>query len=131
MRLPRMTTRQWMVAVAVVALLLGWVVWSRRPLGVPLDPVAWRDPVRVRQGVRLEMADRIVGWGTLRGKTRQQVVELLGEPSDEGYFREWDHVEDAHQWKTAEGAQTALKRLTEKEVIESRDKAVVVRYTAT
>jgi hypothetical protein len=74
------------------ALLLGWVVWSIRPLGRPFDRRAWQDPVRVRQGVRLEMADRLVGSGTLRGKSRRQVIELLGEPSDEGYFRKWDLV---------------------------------------
>jgi hypothetical protein len=38
------------------------------------------------------MADRLVSCGTLRGKTRQQVIELLGDPSDEGYFRQFDLV---------------------------------------
>jgi hypothetical protein len=38
------------------------------------------------------MADWLVGSGTLRGKTRQDVITLLGEPSDEGYFRKWDLV---------------------------------------
>jgi hypothetical protein len=92
MRVPRMSTRRWMIAGAGAALLPGWVVWRIRYPGRPFDPVAWQDPVRVEQGVRLAMADRLVAWGTLRGKTRPQVVKLLGKPSDEGYFRSWDLV---------------------------------------
>ena len=38
------------------------------------------------------MADRLVAWRTLLGKTRQQALDLLGKPSDEGYFRDWDLV---------------------------------------
>ncbi|MFI5387532.1 MAG: hypothetical protein ACHQ50_15595 [Fimbriimonadales bacterium] len=81
-----------MIAVAVAALLPGWIVWRIRYPGRPFDPVAWQDPVRVQQGVRLGMAERIVAWGTLGGKTRQHVIKLLGKRSDEGYFREWDLV---------------------------------------
>jgi hypothetical protein len=76
----------------LVALSLGWFVWRLRNPGRAFDPVAWHDAVQVRQGARLEMADRLVSQGTLRGKTRSEVVKLLGVPSDEGYFRQWDLV---------------------------------------
>jgi hypothetical protein len=33
-----------------------------------------------------------VARGTLQGKTRRQVIELLGKPSDDGYFRDWHLV---------------------------------------
>jgi hypothetical protein len=92
MRMPRMTTRRWSLAITIAALLLGWTVWLIRNPGTPFDPVGWQDPARVKQGVRLKMADRLVAWRTLQGKTRQQVVDLLGKPSDEGYFRHWDLV---------------------------------------
>jgi hypothetical protein len=38
------------------------------------------------------MADRILAWGTLRGKSRSQVIKLLGEPPETGYFRKWELV---------------------------------------
>ena len=76
----------------MVALRLGFIVWRIRYPGQPFDPVAWHDPIRVKQGVRLGTADRLVGSGTSRGETRQDVIKLLGDPSDEGYFREWDLV---------------------------------------
>src|SRR5262245_61954220 len=94
MRLPRvrLTVRRMMIAVAIVAIPLGWVAWCNHYPGRPLDPVAWKDPSQVERGIRLAMADRLVAWGTLRRKTRSQVVELLGEPPDTGYFRSWDLV---------------------------------------
>jgi hypothetical protein len=38
------------------------------------------------------MADRLVARGTLHGKTRAEVVEMLGEPPPTEYFHEWDLV---------------------------------------
>jgi hypothetical protein len=38
------------------------------------------------------MADRLVARRTLLGKTRSEVVELLGEPPQTGYFKQWDLV---------------------------------------
>jgi hypothetical protein len=89
--MPRMTTR-WRLLLVAGFVLLGLGVWSFRPIGQPFDPVAWQDPVRVKQGVRLAMADRLVAKGTMLGKTRSQVVRSLGEPSGEGYFKDWDLV---------------------------------------
>jgi outer membrane protein assembly factor BamE (lipoprotein component of BamABCDE complex) len=38
------------------------------------------------------MADRLVTRGTLLGKTREEVVELLGAPPSTEYFANWDLV---------------------------------------
>ena len=38
------------------------------------------------------MADRIVAWRLLDGKTRIQVTEMLGEPPKTDYFTEWEMV---------------------------------------
>jgi hypothetical protein len=38
------------------------------------------------------MADRLIAYDTLLGKTRAEVVELLGEPPPTGYFSNWDLV---------------------------------------
>jgi hypothetical protein len=53
---------------------------------------AWRDESQVKQGVRLAMADQLIAHGTLLGKTRAEVVRLLGEPPPTGYFANWDLV---------------------------------------
>lgn len=38
------------------------------------------------------MADQLIAHGTLEGRTRSEIVDLLGEPPPTGYFREWDLV---------------------------------------
>jgi hypothetical protein len=38
------------------------------------------------------MADRLIARDTLRGTSRLEVVEMLGEPPATGYFRNWDLV---------------------------------------
>jgi hypothetical protein len=91
MRLPRVTKRRIIVA-ALVTLSLGWFGWRLRNAEQAFDPIEWQDPLKVKQGARLGMADHLLAQGTLRGKARSEVVKLLGEPSDEGYFRDWDLV---------------------------------------
>jgi hypothetical protein len=75
-----------LIAATAVACILGLLYWNR---GQAFDPVAWRDYALVWQGVRQGMADRLINRGTLRGKTRAEVVELLGEPLETGSPR-WD-----------------------------------------
>ncbi|MBY0459975.1 MAG: hypothetical protein K2V38_21875 [Gemmataceae bacterium] len=78
-----------LAALAVVAVLaVRWVWFS----GHEFDPALWQDEAQVRQGLRLEMADRLVARGTLVGKTQDEVVELLGEPPPTAYFADWDLV---------------------------------------
>jgi hypothetical protein len=91
----RMTKRrkQWLVvalgALAVVAGLLVWRMWFP---GRAFEPAAWRDESRVERSVRLRMADGLIARRTLLGKTRAEVVELLGEPPPTDYFADWDMV---------------------------------------
>jgi hypothetical protein len=80
------------IATALVTLCLAWFGWRLRSAERAFDPIAWQDPVQVKQGARLRGADHLLSRGTLRGKARSEVVKLLGEPSDEGYFRDWDLV---------------------------------------
>lgn len=76
-------------AVAVVAVLAVRWVWFP---GRSFDSAAWQDETLVEQGVRLEMADRLIARGTLVGRTRTEVVEVLGEPPRTAYFADWDLV---------------------------------------
>ncbi|WP_406694676.1 hypothetical protein V5E97_26830 [Singulisphaera sp. Ch08] len=89
---PRTRIRTWVIVLtALFVLFQVWGSWSFYQ-GRDFDLIAWQDPIRVVQGVRLEMADRLVAGHLLHGKTRQQVIQLLGEPSSEGYFRDWNLV---------------------------------------
>jgi outer membrane protein assembly factor BamE (lipoprotein component of BamABCDE complex) len=76
------------------ALLAGTAYIAKRTfyLGIPFDATLWRDEVSLRNGVREEMADRLVGRHTLQGKTRAEVISLLGDPPPTDYFSDWDLV---------------------------------------
>jgi hypothetical protein len=74
------------VAIAAVAV---WQLWYP---GRAFDPAAWQDKALIPQGIRLGMADRLLARGTLLGKTRAEVVAMLGKPPDTEYFREWNLV---------------------------------------
>jgi hypothetical protein len=80
------------ITVRIILALAAVVVWRVWFPGRNFDAVAWHDPVLVQRGVRLAMADRLIARRALNGKTRAEVVEMLGEPPDTGYFRNWDLV---------------------------------------
>lgn len=85
--------KQWLI-VTIAALSVLAILMILRLLfpGRPFDPVAWHDESQVREDVRLAMADRLIADGALIGKTRAEVVALLGEPPPTGYFFDWDLV---------------------------------------
>ncbi len=76
-------------AAIVIAAVAVWQLWYP---GRAFDPAAWRDKALIPQGIRLGMADRLLARGTLLGKTRAEVVAMLGEPPETEYFREWHLV---------------------------------------
>lgn len=82
--------KRWLVlALSVLILGAGARVWRVWFPGRPFDAAAWKDEAQVEQGVRLGMADRLLARRTLLGKTRDEVVELLGEPPPTAYFANW------------------------------------------
>jgi len=76
------------------AMLAGTAVVAKRTLypGIPFDSVSWRDERSLRDGAKEQMADRLVGRHALQGKTRDEVISLLGDPPPTDYFRDWDVV---------------------------------------
>src|SRR5262245_24472150 len=58
--------------------------------GRAFDSATWQDDVQVEKGVRLAMADSLVDRDGLIGKTRNEVLQMLGEQSPEPYFAQWD-----------------------------------------
>src|SRR5262245_44084202 len=78
--------------ITACVLILGLVVRKGWFPGKPFDSVAWQDPEEVKKGVRLEMADRLLARGKLLGKTRAEVLDFLGQPTETSYFGSWDLV---------------------------------------
>jgi hypothetical protein len=84
--------RQVIAAGVAGGLAAAFVIWRFWFPGREFDPVAWKEEAQMLQEVRLRMADRLIAQGTLYGKTRAELVEMLGEPPPNEYFREWDLV---------------------------------------
>lgn len=77
---------------AILGAITGVVILGRMWfVGRPFDAAAWQADANVGSGVRQAMADRLLARSALIGKTRSEVVALLGEPPETGYFRRW-HV---------------------------------------
>lgn len=56
---------------------------------------AWRAAIKdssPQWPVHLTMADDLIESGMLRGKTRTEIVALLGPPTDTSYIATWDMV---------------------------------------
>ena len=60
--------------------------------GDAFDTAQWSDEAQVEAGVRRGMADGLVADEVLIGRTRAEVVAMLGEPPPTEYFRNWDLV---------------------------------------
>ena len=56
------------------------------------DAVKWRSVQTADNHDRLRMVEWLVRSGKLDGITRAQALALLGPPSDDGYFSDWDLV---------------------------------------
>ncbi len=89
MHLLRFRIRTLMIAVAIVGLGVGWLVWRIRNPGRPFDPVAWQHDSEGYLGIRQAMADRLLASHSLEGKTRQEVIDMLGEPLNTGLPITW------------------------------------------
>lgn len=85
-----MKRRKWLLALATILTVLA--VRQFAFPGRSFNAEAWRDESLIRDGVRLEMADRLVAWGTLRGKTREEVIEMMGHQPRTCYSRAGDLV---------------------------------------
>lgn len=61
---------------------------------IRFDSSTWKQMGQLNQASypRLEMAEDLIRDRTLYGKTKEEVIELLGKPSDDGYFKTYDLV---------------------------------------
>jgi hypothetical protein len=80
----------WLFWLALAAFGFLWAFWSARDR--PFDVARWNAPreKREREQRRLPMARWLVKKSTLLGKTRSEVVDMLGPPSDSFWFKDSD-----------------------------------------
>lgn len=78
-------------AVAAIAIAV-LVLWRTRFVGRSFDAADWQADATVGSGIRQAMADRLLARHMLIGKTRAEVINLLGTPPPTGYFAQWDFV---------------------------------------
>jgi len=86
------TRRRLFALFTLYAAVVAGVGWVLRPVGQSFDSIAWKDDERIRRGDRLKMADDILSRRMLSGKSRSDVVAMLGQPPRTGYFSDWNLV---------------------------------------
>ncbi len=57
--------------------------------GSEFDSLVWVDEDLIQEGVRLKMADSLIKRRLLDGKTRTEIIRLLGNPTETSYFQDW------------------------------------------
>lgn len=75
-------------------LILGAACWVLLGGARSFDREAWLLSGSMERGPypRLELADELIATERLLGLDRVQVIELLGEPGEHGYFQDYDLV---------------------------------------
>lgn len=88
-----MMRKRWLFLILAACLLLACLTaWRYVVRQRVFDPIAWRNDAEIGSGVRQSMADGFIANRSLIGHTRAEVVEMLGEPPDTGYFKQYDLV---------------------------------------
>jgi len=93
----------WWIAVLVLTVVIlaagavtaGLVLTHRGPFdtSLPFDRAVWQDHHR-KADVRLRMADWLVARHALDGKSRSEVISMLGSPNGAPFWPEWDLAYD-------------------------------------
>jgi len=96
-----MRTRLMLLGPTTVACLVAlgsWVGCTPKteppPMSSTFDSTAWKDLEQIQREpyARRTMADELTSHRGLDGKSRAEVRELLGEPTETEYFSDWDLV---------------------------------------
>jgi hypothetical protein len=80
--------------ISLFPLLIAGLIIYMNITKTQFDSSKWKQTGQLDQASypRLEMADALIHDRTLYGKTKQEVIELLGKPSNDGYFKTYDLV---------------------------------------
>src|ERR1041385_2100407 len=78
--------------VSVMGYLIGWPIVGSFIYRTSFESSAWKDSIKVYEAtswpVRIQMVDDLLSSKKLIGLKRKDVINLLGKPSDDGYFKE-------------------------------------------
>lgn len=83
------------LAALLVALLAGTFTYGFKTGYLPVrffDSDRWKRVERVDDRTRIQMIEHLMWSGKLNGRSRSELVAMLGPPSDTPYFRENDYV---------------------------------------
>ena len=69
---------------------MGFDAAKERLNRLPFDSAKWK--AGQENDIRIRMVDSLLHNYELRGKTRAEILALLGKPDNTGYFREYDLV---------------------------------------
>ena len=78
-------------AISVMLVTGFWVISPPLPLH-SFDPVQWRSVTRSDEYSRQDMVGALIWHGYLDGKTKDEVVRMLGPNCECEYFSDWDLV---------------------------------------
>lgn len=85
--------RMLLVGIALAVLIAGIFLVLRLTGGpLPFNRAQWDTPTDWDDKTRHRMADGLLESGHLIGKSRAEIVNLLGEPPPTSYFRDFDLV---------------------------------------
>jgi hypothetical protein len=88
---PNRERARWAIALVPVVGLIAWAIAEACYPGRAFDAARWAEKESRHNGVRQQMAARLVGWRLLDGKTPAEVRSLLGKPNEsaEGTWPRW------------------------------------------
>ena len=69
---------------------LGYDAFKERLNRLPFDSAKWK--AGNEDEIRIRMVDSLLRKYEITGKSRAEVVDILGEPDKTGYFRDYDMV---------------------------------------
>lgn len=87
----RTAPRRWRTRLLAGILILGVVLRQCVFPGSSFDALRWQADV-AGGGDRFAMADRFVARGGLLGRSREEVVRMLGPSTEHDEFLEWDLI---------------------------------------
>lgn len=82
---------RWLMCAVVIVVAAASIKCIVLP-GQSWDAELWRDEALIKSGARQDMADRLIADGALVGRTRAEIVSMLGEPEPPGQVLGWDIV---------------------------------------
>lgn len=88
---------------------------------IPFNSVSWQNASKINSDnpIRLQMVDDLLTHYKLFGKTREELILMLGEPDNTAYFKEYDMVYwlgPERNWMSVDSEWLAIRLNAQKQV---------------